>query len=583
MTFAFVRKFRHQFKRAPAKDSHSQLLSPPAVNDSQANQAKNYGSVQSSLCSMNGLPQDPQQINSPGSTQSSALINPTMPGLGFATAAIETPSIGPKLVQGLKDVSMGDVNAPMLSNNNIQQIQRAAMHYHYSTQESSSNGRFTVIKEGDIFLQNESHINGYPGDIIREFTGTVMDSPKFIRSYYGKDGLKSFQRDYKTFCAIPRNPYLLQLYGLCRSPGLTALIFHRGPDIAEAIEYCNKLTDPFEFCLHSYKLVRQYKSAENMLIQHCGLRIKIDIWQANTADINGNLIVQPIDDYCRLSQFLYDSRKVDHHMSHILECFETKTFNKHNLLMYYCSYEETKATDELGIQLTLLPGMLIHFRIPTLTISTGIYIDEEIIPLSGLRGNTDSEAYHNPFTVWACQAHLLLQNATRSSLDKLTTTIMLFASVVLEIRPHQDSQLQTHAEGPDLHGRYLYLFSHPPTRTSWEKMDRGNYFWATDGKGEHRIEESLIQEVFGVSVRCDWDVDWCEFPPRYYSVLHDIHIACGFNPYSTEIAEYLGVPLYVREQDASGLQECSDSESSDCPSSSCSNYASANGDMEEPE
>ncbi|KAJ7589348.1 hypothetical protein C8J56DRAFT_1025635 [Mycena floridula] len=354
-----------------------------------------------------------------------------------------------------------------------------------------------------------------------------------------------------------------------RSPGITALIFHRGPDIAEAIEYCNELTDPFEFCLHSYRLVCQYKSAENMLIQHCGLRISTTV--------------------------LYDSRKVDPRMSHILKCFETKTFDKHNLLIYYGflsltgrgrsfvllhhpnidlpqyavnsdnfkivflgSYEETKVTDEVKIQLTSLPGMLIR-----------------------LRGNTNSKVYHDPFTVWACQAHLLLQDATRSSLDKLMTTIMLSASVVLEIRPHHDLQLPTHAERLDPDDRFLYLFSHPPTRMSWEEMDRGNYFWATDGKGEHRIRESLIQEIFGVSVRCDWSVDWCEFPSRFYSVLHDIHIACGFNPYSTEIAEYLGVPLYVREQDASGLQECSDSESSDCASSNCSNYASANGDMEE--
>ncbi|KAJ7589345.1 hypothetical protein C8J56DRAFT_1075885 [Mycena floridula] len=191
MTFAFVHKFRHQFKRAPAKDSHLQLFSLPTVNDSQVHPAERDGSVQSSLCSVNELPQDLQQVNSPGSTQSTTLMNPTMPGLGSTTAAmIETSNIGPMLMQGLRDVSMGDVNAPMFSNNHIQQIQRATVHYHYGTQESSSNGRFTVIKEGDIFLQNESLISGYRRDIIRDFTGTVMDSPKFIRSYYGKDGLE---------------------------------------------------------------------------------------------------------------------------------------------------------------------------------------------------------------------------------------------------------------------------------------------------------------------------------------------------------------------------------------------------------
>ncbi|KAJ7589308.1 hypothetical protein C8J56DRAFT_1048948 [Mycena floridula] len=104
-----------------------------------------------------------------------------MPRLGSTTAAMtETSNIGPMLMQGLRDVSMGDVNAPMFSNNHIQQIQCATVHYHYGMQESSSNGRFTVIKEGDIFLQNESLISGYRRDKIRDFMGTVMDSPKFI-------------------------------------------------------------------------------------------------------------------------------------------------------------------------------------------------------------------------------------------------------------------------------------------------------------------------------------------------------------------------------------------------------------------
>ncbi|KAJ7592464.1 hypothetical protein C8J56DRAFT_1126780 [Mycena floridula] len=62
--------------------------------------------------------------------------------------------------------------------------------------------------------------------------------------------------------------------------------------------------------------------------------------------------------------------------------------------------------------------------------------------------------------------------------------------------------------------------------------DRKNHWWSTDPEGQIPISTTVVE---GASDVC--------FFANIYPILWDIHKACGFDPDSTEMAEYLGYPL----------------------------------------
>ncbi|KAJ7587755.1 hypothetical protein C8J56DRAFT_942508 [Mycena floridula] len=84
----------------------------------------------------------------------------------------------------------------------------------------------------------------------------------------------------------------------------------------------------------------------------------------------------------------------------------------------------------------------------------------------------------------------------------------------------------------------------------------GNIYWSRDEEGQHIIEDSLIQAAFGITVHCQCDPYVYQIPHQYYEILRTIHEACGFDPCSTQIAEYLDLPLVVTDGGHSGLEEC---------------------------
>ncbi|KAJ7587682.1 hypothetical protein C8J56DRAFT_890578 [Mycena floridula] len=105
------------------------------------------------------------------------------------------------------------------------------------------------------------------------------------------------------------------------------------------------------------------------------------------------------------------------------------------------------------------------------------------------------------------------------------------------------------------------------------------YKLSRDEEGQHMIEDSLIQAAFGITVCWHWDPLVYQIPHQYYEILQTIHEACGFDPCSTQVAEYLGVPVTMINNGHSGLEDCmedpeytSESESGD------SDYVSASED-----
>ncbi|KAJ7587707.1 hypothetical protein C8J56DRAFT_81092 [Mycena floridula] len=132
------------------------------------------------------------------------------------------------------------------------------------------------------------------------------------------------------------------------------------------------------------------------------------------------------------------------------------------------------------------------------------------------------------------------------------------------------------AESPVLNNlletEHLYLFC-PQT-------SEGNISWSRDEEGQHIIEDSLIQDAFGITTDWHWETPVRRIPPQFYQILQTLHKGCGFDPYSTQVAEYLGLPFIVTDSGHSGLEEYvedpeypSESESGD------SNYESASEDV----
>ncbi|KAJ7587630.1 hypothetical protein C8J56DRAFT_942316 [Mycena floridula] len=126
-----------------------------------------------------------------------------------------------------------------------------------------------------------------------------------------------------------------------------------------------------------------------------------------------------------------------------------------------------------------------------------------------------------------------------------------------------------------LETKHLYLFC--------PQKSVGNIYWSEDEAGQNIIEDSLIQAAFGITVHCDWETYLYGIPPQYYQILQTIHEGCGFDPYSTQVAEYLGLPLVVTDGGHSGLEECmEDPEESELRDS---DYVlrDFNSDIEDPE
>ncbi|KAK0243795.1 hypothetical protein EDD85DRAFT_174647 [Armillaria nabsnona] len=93
----------------------------------------------------------------------------------------------------------------------------------------------------------------------------------------------------------------------------------------------------------------------------------------------------------------------------------------------------------------------------------------------------------------------------------------------------------------------IYLFL--PPAVAFENA-LTSYFFASDPQGSKRVSE-LELETYGISV--ELTVGESVFPnlctpkammARRYRFLREIHQECGFNPHSTQAAEYLGLPLF---------------------------------------
>ncbi|KAJ7587666.1 hypothetical protein C8J56DRAFT_80760 [Mycena floridula] len=223
---------------------------------------------------------------------------------------------------------------------------------------------------------------------------------------------------------------------------------------------------------------------------------------------------------------------------------------------------------ETGIVLTLLPNMTIRCCIPTPHIPTFS------IMRAIRRFDQDDEKL---FATWACQTNHLIHDLPINIIDLQTKLLVNWINFECRAQCIPDWKKDTESPGLNnlLETEHLYLFC--PLKGA------GNIYWSRDEEGQHIIEDSLIHTAFGIIVRWHWYSIVYQIPHQYYEILRTTHKACGFDPCSTQIAEYLGLPLVVTDGGHSGLEEYVEdpehtSESESESGSGDSDYVSASED-----
>ncbi|KAJ7575661.1 hypothetical protein C8J56DRAFT_900963 [Mycena floridula] len=81
--------------------------------------------------------------------------------------------------------------------------------------------------------------------------------------------------------------------------------------------------------------------------------------------------------------------------------------------------------------------------------------------------------------------------------------------------------------------------------------DHTNHWWSTDLEGQIPISTAVGEGASDFSFYIEtWSYD---IPQQIYPILWDIHDTCGFDPESTEMAEYLGYPLLETKTDSESV------------------------------
>ncbi|KAJ7587798.1 hypothetical protein C8J56DRAFT_82675 [Mycena floridula] len=226
--------------------------------------------------------------------------------------------------------------------------------------------------------------------------------------------------------------------------------------------------------------------------------------------------------------------------------------------------DTTVQETETGIVLTLLPDMTIRCCIPTLQIPT-FSISKYMEPLEQIDMML--------FATWACQANHLIHDLPINIMDLQTELQGMDRWIECTAKPINGWQKETESPLADklLEREMLYLFC--------PQNNVGDLYWSEDEAGQNIIEDSLIQAAFGIIVHLNWYPFVYGIPSQFYEILCKIYESCGVDPYSTEVAEYLGLPVAVIKDGHPGLEEymegpeyTSDSESGD------SDYVSASED-----
>ncbi|KAJ7587782.1 hypothetical protein C8J56DRAFT_1026465 [Mycena floridula] len=435
-------------------------------------------------------------------------------------------------VEGL---SIRNINAPVMSNNHVN------ITNNYQLQAKDSD--FAVLRVGDIYLEEE--IESY------------LDENNVWRTRYKEKIMASSTPNIAiwSYCGERAE----ELYGICHSPHLTALVFHGTPHLLYRCKYY-KLLPVSQWIPHYIKLHQQNESAHIMLE---ALNLRGYPSEVSDVDETGKLVI---------AHFIPGPTVHSAFEPRIWTAFETKTFIKEDLLDYY------KVLFEMVFYIhAILPSHL-DKAAPFQLSHPGINLPVYALP--GWNKSVMDTTVQETGIVLTLLPNMTIRmrNYLQPGPAKQTTSskIILSTSWISKLSiPDWEKDIESPGLNDLLETEHLYLFCPPKVV--------GNIYWSWDEEGQHIIEGSLIRAAFGIDFDWDWDPLVYQIPYQYYEILRAIHEACGFDPCSTEIAEYLCLPLVVTDGGHSGFEECmEDPEESELRDSN-DVLRDFNSDVEDPE
>ncbi|KAJ7582041.1 hypothetical protein C8J56DRAFT_1168107 [Mycena floridula] len=504
--------------------------------------------------------------------------------------------ISGSISQSLHGATIGNVNGPWLSNNCFTTVN----HHHYHEEDCGESNDYHLLKAADLILESQLRSQEKSYDLLEDGTlqekvkvtkyrGRVINQPTarfLIYQYEGTDA-SSWKRDFNVFSGI-RHPNIPQLYGLCRSTGFRALVFHNmSPDHRMTFIRYHEALSGIQFITYIVDTMDQFTSAWQLLRSH---NVAPVYYVTNhNVDTSGAIVVDrflPFDEpairafnrWC-LSERIPPGHSILAALTHGLT---NHSFKKSELHLYYqllagvcrmhyrfftkwgrhfdlhCSDHHQRvlvpvamedfATLKPGLgdipeKLSgeLLPDMSIRFTIPTaelITMRQFSQVWQLVIK------NPNPQWGHNEqtmFPICFSQIHHLIKNLktddSKVPVITVPSRIHLFARTRMDIRrPPWKGPLKRAAVSPPKYDvLYLFfsdLFSQKPKS-----------HWSIDPEGLDEIDKDEVEDASGENWTADIYWENIEIPPQMYPIFREIHEGCGFDPDSIEMAEYLGYPL----------------------------------------
>ncbi|KAJ7587723.1 hypothetical protein C8J56DRAFT_1050962 [Mycena floridula] len=448
------------------------------------------------------------------------------------------------LSQHMEGVSIGNIKGNMMSNNNVN-----INHYYGSAANFDD-----VLRVGDIYLEEElgryQDVNGVRGS---RYKGQIMASSTLnmsVWSYRGERAAEALEKAYQNYASLPRLSSQ-QAHSMLEAHNLQGFHLHSS-DVDETgklviAKFFPGSSDNSDFDTQIWMAFETNTFIKEDLLDYYKFLFDMMDWPTYLTTCT---LLSPLD---KAAPFQLSHPEIN------LPVYSIPGWNK-----VVNGMDIT--VQETGIVLTPLPNMTIRCCIPTPQIPT-LLIFETIRQFEQDNGTL--------FATWACQANHLIHDLSINIMDLQTELLESWISFGCHAQSIPDWKKDTESPGLRnlLETKHLYLFC--------PQNSVGSIYWSQDEEGQHIIEDSLIQATFGITVDWHWLDHVYSVPPQYYEILRTIHEACGFDPYGTQVAEYLGVPVAMINNGHSGLEDCSmedpeytsESESGDSDYVSASEYA----------
>ncbi|KAJ7582181.1 hypothetical protein C8J56DRAFT_1100581 [Mycena floridula] len=401
------------------------------------------------------------------------------------------------LVQSLNDANIGTIHGSLFSNNQI--------HHHHHHPQADDDVDYAEIKVRDIILETELGSGDIHYDLqsdgtlvkvgrIHKYTGRLFHQPHGSMLIHKYEGLatRNWKRDFHCLAGV-RHP-IIQLYGLCRSRHFPALIFHNVQQ-KSLKQYHLSLAGPSFITCISDLLQGANVPQSAFLPRH-------------KVDYAGQLVVDSFSPAWISFQPFLSSLSSASDLKTLASTIEHHSLTRSSLVKYY---------DLLGLVCSVHDSPFSIIKDVSIT----------------HKGITTKLCPPLPYIARSCQdsKEILIELEYVSDILRCIIPVSQLQDQPVNIMPYSIQLFSGGIKSMPYDPLYLW-YDH--------KQSAGkNRYWSTDPEGQILVSNTEIEDHFNLYIY----TRSYHIPQQIYTILWDIHKACGFDPESTEMAEYLEYPL----------------------------------------